>query len=216
MISRCGRCRAGPSGVAGIGVLITGRHRCDKAIAMPGYRLDAAAVLSVLIENVTQLCNLDIEVGLFDDPSPPHHPHDLVFRHQFSMPLEQQTEQGEPAPAEWNWFGHTSLVESVQTATAAAIEAESVEQQNVSGTALIHDPSSQRSCKHLAQRSAERRPLGAIDIAVPGRRVLWSGPHKSKKILPGCAATASRIRRAPRGRCASRAFGIVWEQFGRI
>src|SRR5262249_17380920 len=140
---------------------ITGCHRCNKPIAMSRYRLDAAAVLSVLIENVTQFGNLDIEVGLFDNPSLPHHLHDLSFRHQLSMPLEQQIEQGEPAPAEWYWYGYTRLVESVQTATAATLEAELVKQQNVSGTALTHDPSSQWSCN---TRPRIRRVAGAGHI----------------------------------------------------
>ena len=49
----------------GVGLL----YRCDKAIAAPGYRLDAAALLSVVIEDVAEVRNLDVEVGFPDHPS---------------------------------------------------------------------------------------------------------------------------------------------------
>jgi hypothetical protein len=77
-----------------------GSHRCNKAVAVPGYCLDVAAMLAVLVENLTQLSNLNVKVPLLDHPSRPHRFHDLVSRDQLSMPLEQETEQGESAPAQ--------------------------------------------------------------------------------------------------------------------
>jgi hypothetical protein len=55
-------------------------HYADKAIAAAGYGLDAAAVLAILIEDVAQLRNLDIEVGLLDHSPGPDGLHDRVFR----------------------------------------------------------------------------------------------------------------------------------------
>jgi hypothetical protein len=95
---------------------------------VPGYRLDAAALLPLLVKNLTQLSDLDIEIALFDYPPVPDRLHDLVFGNKLSMPLEQESEQGEPAPAQRERRGGTSLVQSEQTAAAAAIEAEPVEQ----------------------------------------------------------------------------------------
>jgi hypothetical protein len=47
---------------------------------------------------------------------------------QLSMPLEKEPEQGQPAPTQRDRRGRASLVQSEQTAAAAAIEAEPVEQ----------------------------------------------------------------------------------------
>ena len=69
------------------------RYIGGEAIAIPGYRLDAAAVLSVLIEDVAQLRNLDVKVGFLDYPSRPDRRHDLVFRDQLPLSLDEQAEQ---------------------------------------------------------------------------------------------------------------------------
>src|SRR5439155_24927966 len=106
-----GGCRDQRSGIGG--------YWCDKAVAVPGYRLDAAALLAVLVENLTQLSNLDVKVALLDHPSRPHYLHDLVSRDQLSMSLEQETEQGEPAPAQLDRLGPPGLIHSEQTAAAA-------------------------------------------------------------------------------------------------
>src|SRR5260370_29829651 len=118
---------------AGVGL----SHLCDKAIAASGYRLDAAALLSVLIEDVAQLRDLHVQVGFLDHSFRPDRRHDRVFRDQLPFALDQQAEQTERARPERDWRGHTPLIQPKQTA-AATIEAEALEQDTATRTERVH------------------------------------------------------------------------------
>src|SRR5215472_10981797 len=75
-------------------------HLGRKAIAISGHRLNAAALRSVRIEDVTQLGDLDIHIGFLDYLPRPDDRHDLVFRDKVPFPPEQQSEQVERAATE--------------------------------------------------------------------------------------------------------------------
>src|SRR6266550_3237407 len=64
----------------GVCVVLAPGDRCNKAVAAPRNRLDAAALLAVAIEDTAQRCNLDIEVAVLDRSSVPDGLNDLASR----------------------------------------------------------------------------------------------------------------------------------------
>ena len=62
-------------------------HRCDKAVAAPGYRLNAAALGAIAVQDAAQRGDLNREVVIINDDARPGGGHDLVFREQRALPI---------------------------------------------------------------------------------------------------------------------------------
>jgi hypothetical protein len=86
------------------------RHRRDKAVAAAGYRLDAAIIGAVAVENATQSRDLNRQVGFLDGRSWPDGREDLVFCDQIALPIEQEPEKRGSSRTERQRLGNTGRV----------------------------------------------------------------------------------------------------------
>jgi hypothetical protein len=122
---------------APVSVLISWALRSDKAVAATGYRLNAAALSPIPIENAAQRRDLHGQVAFLDRRAQPDSLHDLVFRDQLPLLLDEQGEHIERTRPERDRFGDTGPLQPRQIA-AGAIETKSFELQNVSRIEPLH------------------------------------------------------------------------------
>jgi hypothetical protein len=105
---------------------LAARHRCDKAVAAPCDRLDAAPLCSPVIEDPAQRCDLDVEVAVFDRRPRPDGVYDVGSRDEIPRPLDQHAENVEGARADRHRSEHTPRIPPVQN-TTTPVEAETLE-----------------------------------------------------------------------------------------
>jgi len=79
---------------------LAARHRCDKAVAAPCDRLDAAPLCSPVIEDAAQRCDLDVKVAVFDCRSWPNGVYDVGPRDEIPGAIDQYAENVERPPAD--------------------------------------------------------------------------------------------------------------------
>src|ERR1700738_2812034 len=111
------------------------RHRYDKAIAAPGYGLDAAAVRSA-VEHPAERRYLHRQVAVLDDGPRPDGGDDLVLRDDLPHPLDQHAENVERARPDRDRGEATAVIAPGQA--AAPVEAEVLEQENVRRSERLH------------------------------------------------------------------------------
>jgi len=126
---RWGRCRRGGGRDP--------RHPRYKTIAAAGDRLDAAALAAAVIEDPAKGGDLHVQIVVLDHGRRPDRGDNLVARDHIPRPLDQHPEDIECARAGRDRHENTALVAPEQTA-AAPVEAETLEQKNVSGGKRVH------------------------------------------------------------------------------
>jgi len=112
-------------------------HRCNKAVAAPGNRLDAADLLAIAIERTAQCRNLDCQVIVVDHHPRPGGRHNLVPRDEVARPLDQHAENAEGARADFDRRRGGIVIPPGQ---AAPVKAEPPEQKNVDRGKCSHAP----------------------------------------------------------------------------
>jgi hypothetical protein len=103
-------------------------HRCDKAVAASGHRLDAAARRAVSIENAAKRSDLHVQIVVLNHCCRPDGGDNLVPREEIARPTEQHTEHVESARAD---FDRNRSGTFIPPAQAAPVETELLEQENV-------------------------------------------------------------------------------------
>jgi hypothetical protein len=112
--------------------------------------LDAASPGSSVVEGATERQDLDRQVTVRDYNTRPDGSHDLVFRNEVAMPLDEHAEYVERARPDRHRNKSALLVGPKQTA-APPIETKPLEQENPAA-----------DCLHAASRPRERRILSTI------------------------------------------------------
>jgi hypothetical protein len=103
-------------------------HRCDKAVAASGHRLDAAARRAVSIENAAKRSDLHVQIVVLNHCCRPDGGDDLVSRDEIARPTEQHAEHVERARADFDRNRTGTVIPPKQ---AVPVETERLEQENV-------------------------------------------------------------------------------------
>jgi hypothetical protein len=93
-------------------------HRCDKPVAAPRHRLDAAPLCSPVIKDAAQRRDLHVQVAVFDRRSRPDGLDDLGSREEIAWPLDQHAENVERARSDRHRSENTALIPPEQNTGA--------------------------------------------------------------------------------------------------
>ena len=114
-------------------------HWRDEAIAAPGNGLDAAASAPTAIQDAAKGQDLDRQVTVRDHDPWPDGSHDLVFRNEVAVSLDEHAEHVKRARPDRHRNKSTVLVGAKQT-TAPPIETKPLEFENPAADCLHADP----------------------------------------------------------------------------